>query len=379
LIDIDSGMPDPVRWVTNKEIRAVLPMKKLPTIAVVTTPTRFQGLLARWGTAGQAKFRLKQAVAHRQLSRGSQPSRQSSSDSVPSVPALQAQQALQDMDFASYQEEDAMYQSSVDKVRNSLDELNLGYPIAQVERKYLPTYEFRNAELVVVIGPDGLVANTAKYVGDLPIIGINPNPGKIDGVLLPFRAQQLKSVVHAVLKGKHREQRVTMAEAQLNDGQTLRAFNDLFIGRRTHVSARYSIRYGEKIESQSSSGVIVATGAGSTGWLSSIFNMAKGISGMPTQSQYLHLNKPGSKGSFDHWSARQLTWVVREPFASNVSQADMVIGEIHADGELILESLMPEGGVIFSDGIETDFLEFNSGTSVSIQIARQQARIVVPN
>jgi hypothetical protein len=45
---------------------------------------------------------------------------------------------------------------------------------------------------------------------------------------------------------------------------------------------------------------------------------------------------------------------------------------------LVLESLMPEGGAIFSDGIESDFLEFNSGSTVNIKVADQQARIVVP-
>ena len=29
--------------------------------------------------------------------------------------------------------------------------------------------------------------------------------------------------------------------------------------------------------------------------------------------------------------------------------------------EIVVESLMPSGGVIFSDGIESDYLEFNAG------------------
>jgi len=55
-----------------------------------------------------------------------------------------------------------------------------------------------------------------------------------------------------------------MARARLNDGQELLALNDLFIGRRTHVSARYALRVGDYVEDQSSSGIIVSTGAGST-------------------------------------------------------------------------------------------------------------------
>ena len=92
-------------------------------------------------------------------------------------------------------------------------------------------YEFANAVVVIVVGPDGLVANTAKYVGTLPIIGVNPDPARNDGVLLPFRAEQVRHAVDAVLN-KASIRPVTMAEATLNDGQRLLAFNDFFVGRR---------------------------------------------------------------------------------------------------------------------------------------------------
>lgn len=37
---------------------------------------------------------------------------------------------------------------------------------------------------------------------------------------------------------------------------------------------------------------------------------------------------------------------------------------------------MPTNGVIFSDGIETDFLKFNSGSIATIGIAKETARLV---
>ena len=70
---------------------------------------------------------------------------------------------------------------------------------------------------------------------------------------------------------------MTMAQAELNDGQRLLAVNDLFIGARTHVSARYRLRYQGREEDQSSSGLIVSTGAGSTGWYRSLLTGAAGI------------------------------------------------------------------------------------------------------
>ena len=151
----------------------------------------------------------------------------------------------------------------------------------------------------------------------------------------------------------------------------LLAFNDFFVGRRSHVSARYNLRWRGSAEPQSSSGVIVATGAGSTGWLSSVFNMMRGV------SQWTG-GKTGKPLPME-WQDRQLAWVVREPFASRHSSATLVAGVIDEDEELVVESLMPERGVVFSDGIEEDFLDFNSGSTVRITVARQQAHLVVPS
>ena len=77
------------------------------------------------------------------------------------------------------------------------------------------------------------------------------------------------------------------------------------------------------------------------------------------------------------WEDRRLVWVVREPFRSKLSGSNMVTGFLEQGQELIIESLMPSNGVIFSDGIEADFLEFTSGTIARISVSPQCARLVV--
>jgi hypothetical protein len=106
-----------------------------------------------------------------------------------------------------------------------------------------------------------------------------------------------------------------------------------------------------------------------TGWLSSLFNMAKAVAGLTG-------GDCGPKPELS-WEDRRLLFVVREPFLSKSSQADLVAGEIDDRSALEMESLMPTDGVIFSDGIEADFLEFNSGALATIQPARQRARLAV--
>jgi hypothetical protein len=324
-----------------------------PGIVVVTRQTRMQGLLARWSTKPAAKFALAQAVVGEMARRGK-------------FDKAAADRAA-DEQFEAFDSEDEVYQDSLSNLRSELD---FDVPLQFVDRGFLPTLDFGRFMVVVVVGQDGLVANTAKYVGDVPIVAVNPDPERIDGVLLPFRLPQARNAVARVLEHKARMRSVTLAEANLFDGQRLLAFNDLFVGCASHVSARYRLRFGKQSESQSSSGIIISTGAGSTGWMSSVFNMVGGIA----QS----LGAAPEHRPRLAWEDRQLAWAVREPFASKSSQAGMVFGMVNEGQELVVESQMPAGGVIFSDGIESDFLEFNGGTIARISVSKQRARLVVP-
>ena len=343
-----------------------------PGIAIVTSPTRLEGLRRRWGTLGQAKFRLKQAHVHEMALRaeanappaaGGPLGRQRRGMKAAQTVALP--EAQQQADFDEYQEENVTYQQVIDRLEH---ELQFGLPIKRVERAFVPNFDFGTCEVVVVVGQDGLVANTAKYVRGLPIIAINPDPQRIDGVLLPFQPKQARTIVRRVLEGKHEQRPVTLAEAELNDGQKLLAFNDFFLGAASHVSARYVLEAGGRSEPQSSSGVLVSTGAGSTGWLSSVFNMAGGIARF--------LGDEVDDRPQLAWEDRKLVWAVREPFVSKRSQASLVAGWLEEGQELIASSLMPDGGVIFSDGIEKDFLPFTSGTIARVRVSSQRANLV---
>jgi NAD kinase len=237
-----------------------------------------------------------------------------------------------------------------------------------VERNYLPSFLFDSSQLVVVVGQDGLVANAAKYVNGAPIIAINPDTRRYDGYLLPFNAKNFIGAVEKVINGKFTARSLAFAEASLNDGQRLLGFNDLFIGAATHISARYRISYHQNHEEHSSSGIIVSTQAGSTGWLSSVFNMSYGVRNF---IEHVGTEKKAIKLEGD-----QLMFTVREPFQSKKTQTNIVAGILDGQNKLILESYMPTKGVIFSDGVESDFLHFNSGTIASIGIAKEQAVLV---
>lgn len=301
-------------------------------LVIVTRKTRLQELIARFNTRSQAKFYIEHAGG----------------------------------DFSDYEREDQSYARALELLRQTLE---FAIPQQMVDRSLVPTFQFQKEDLVVTLGQDGLVANTAKYVGAQPIVAVNPEPDRFDGILLPFLPDGARAAVANALEEKCAIREITLAQVKLNDGQRLLAFNDLFIGAHSHVSALYRISCGKRSETQSSSGVLVSTGAGSTGWVSSVFNMAAGVAAFCGGTPGKSIRIP--------WEDRRLLYVVREPFLSRHSQAGIVAGLLQSGEELLLESLMPSGGVIFSDGMEADFLQFNSGAIAHIRAAEQRARLVV--
>jgi hypothetical protein len=323
-------------------------------VTLITRPTRLAGLLQRWGTRGQALFRFK-ANKMAALARAGEVEQ-----------AAQLQKQDYDTDFALLQDEDEVYRDAVERLTRDLD---VGPPVQVIDRSFMPNYDFSMSRAVVVLGQDGLVANAAKYVGDAPIIGVNPDPRRFDGVLLPFQLPDARFALQTVLSGRGRIRKATLADVKLQDGQQMQAFNDFFVGVRSHVSARYKITVNGRTESHSSSGVLISTGAGSTGWMSSVYNMASGIAAAPQQTK---IEPPRL-----NWDEPRLLWAVREPFISRTTQAGLVCGTLEGRNVMVIESMTPENGVIFSDGIEADALEFNAGTIATIGIASRQAHLVV--
>jgi len=314
------------------EIERRLGQAGFEKVVLVTRKTRLAELIERFNTRAQAKFYIEHAGG----------------------------------DFHEYEVEDDAYREATETVRRSVE---VGLKVQVLDRGLVPTFTFLPQDIVVTLGQDGLVANTAKYVGKQPIVAVNPDPERFDGVLLPFLPAQTKEMIEKVAGHRHHVRAVTLAEARTNDGQRLLAFNDLFIGPQSHVSARYRITWKGASEPQSSSGILVSTGAGSTGWMSSVFNMAAGVEGLLGGRKMTPLYFP--------WEDRRLLFVVREPFVSKHSKANVVAGWIEAAQRLELESQMPSGGVIFSDGIEGDYVAFNSGTQVTVAAAAEAARLVV--
>lgn len=297
---------------------------------IVKNKTRLESLIERFNTKAQAKFYIERLGGN----------------------------------FDDYQIEHDTFLNSLTILQTQLSKVIKNKTI---DRSYLPSYIFSEKNLIVVIGQDGLVANTAKYSKGIPIIAINPDKNRYDGVLLPFDMENFMVGIESIISNQFQTKTMRFAEVKLNDGQRLLAFNELFIGASSHISARYKISFNNNEEEHSSSGLIVSTLAGSTGWLSSIFNMAYSVASIFEKN--IVQKQPKLKDT-------DLFFAVREPFQSIRTQTSISVGIIKNQQTLKIESLMPSNGVIYSDGIETDFLNFNSGSIAIIGLAEETANLV---
>lgn len=292
-----------------------------PRVVVVTRPTDYEALLKRHGTKDQAAFFLK--------GQG---------------------QGLDEVHHRHRLEAEVRHQVWAGIPR--------AWRRAAVSRAELDRFLFEPEDRVLAVGQDGLVANVAKYLGGQVVIGVDPLPGEHPGVLVRHRAAGVPDLLSASLAGRLKVEARTMACAQLSDGQELLALNELFIGHRSHQSARYRIQHRQVQERHSSSGVVVATGTGATGWARSITLARPGCPPLPGPTE------------------ADLIFLVREAWPSPTTGTTVVHGRLLGQA-LQIVSEMNEGGVCFGDGIESDYLELGYGQRVTLGVAPRPLQLAV--
>jgi hypothetical protein len=287
-----------------------------PRVVVVHRATELDELLARHGTRGQVDFFLR--------TRG--------------------------RDLADVQARHAAQQAALAAVQSAVP---VDWRRGRVERVDLDRFLFGPEDLVVVVGQDGLVANVAKYLDAQPVIGIDTDPARNPGVLVRFAPEAAGDL----LRSEPRLELRTMVEAATDDGQHLRALNEVFVGPQTHQTARYTLATGGRHEAQASSGLIVATGTGATGWCRSLWL---------EHHSTLRLPQPTEPG---------LAWFVREAWPSPATGTSYTEGLLGDDAlRLRLES---EHVVVFGDGIETDRLDLTWGQTLTVSRSAHRLHLVV--
>lgn len=300
-------------------------------VVIIKKKTRLEELVARFNTVDQAEFYVEHMGA----------------------------------DFRDYRDEHDNYYKALEAVRN---DAKLFARVQEIDNEYIPNMIFGEKDIVITLGQDGLVVNAMKYLNGQPLIGVNSDPLRWNGDLSVFHPDEMRDVIPAVIGNAYRSTDITMAKACTKDGQELYAVNDFFVGVEDHTSARYKISFGEKTENQSSSGIIISTPLGFGGWHKSVLAQFRGMA----RAFGLGEIKEKPVG----WYEQELIYQVREPFPSVSTRADLVYGSIAGGEKLKVVSNMPEKGIVFSDGVPEDNIEFRSGMEVTIEVADRKGKLV---
>ncbi len=296
-----------------------------PRLVIVHRRTELQELLDRHATRGQAEFFLR--------TRG---------------------RSIQDV------------QERHDRLTAAMSLLRAAVPAewrhAEVERTDLSRFLLTPKDVIAVVGQDGLVANAAKYLNGQPVIGIDPEPGANPGILVRHTpraaARLLQEAAAAGPAERLRCHELTTVTARLDDGQELSGLNEVFIGHASHQSARYQLTAADgRAERHSSSGLIVSTGTGATGWCASIA-LERGGRPLPAPTD------------------TRLAWFVREAWPSPITGIALTEGVLEA-GETLHVTVASDQLVVFGDGMEDDRLTASWGQEITVQLGERPLRLVM--
>jgi hypothetical protein len=294
-----------------------------PRVVLIHRRTELDELLARHGTRGQAAFFL--------ASRG---------------------RRIEDLEAR-----DHAVQAAITEVSSAIP---AKWRRGAIERADLPRFCFEPGDVIVVVGQDGLVANLAKYLDGQIVIGINPEPSRNPGILVPHPAAAASALLAAAASPRAAEQgeQLSMVEAVTDDGQRLTALNEVYIGQPSHQTARYTLTLpGGRAEPQASSGLIVSTGTGATGWCRSAWLERRSTLALPAPAE------------------PRLAWLVREAWPSPVTGTSCTEGDLTVGQSLTLTT-ESDRLVVFGDGIEADTITLTWSQQTRIGLAAQTLRLL---
>jgi len=291
-----------------------------PRVVIVTRRTELEELLARHSTRGQAAFFLS--------TRGR------------SIDELEARHDAQ--------------QQALARVSSAIP---LDWRQGSVERGDLDRFLFAAGDVVVVVGQDGLVANVAKHLDGQAVIGVDAEPGRNPAVLVTHRPSAVAGILAHL--DERPALRRSLVEAVTDDGQRLLALNEIYLGQPGQQTARYRVTPpGGAAERQASSGLLVGSGTGATGWCRSVWLERGGPVELPAPDE------------------QALTWFVREAWPSPVTGTSHTCGRLAREEELAIES-ESDRLVVFGDGLETDALTVTWGQRVLVRLASTTLRHIL--
>ena len=163
---------------------------------------------------------------------------------------------------------------------------------------------FKNFDLILVVGGDGTFIRVSHFLEDELILGVNSDMNTSEGGLLELNEKNLQKL-NSILLGKFYVFERRRVDVYLNNDLLFgRALNEVYFGAKNQFhTSRYDLILEGRKEEQRSSGVLVVTCTGSRAWYKSAGGRSFSRRGL-------------------------LKYLVREPFVSRVFSSKMLKGKI---------------------------------------------------
>ena len=297
-------------------------MSTTPRVVVVTRATDYGALVARHGTHEAARFFLE--------GRG---------------------QAIGEVEARHRRFEAAL--------QLVLQAIPVAWRQSRIDRVDLSRFLFEPGDVVCAVGQDGLVANAAKYLSGQPVIGVNPEPERFDGVLVPHRPERAAKMLHGRRAQSRRDR-----GAHHGGGPARRrpavARPQRALRRTPHAPV----------------GALPAAARGTRGAAVVVRHRRldrNGLDGMgalhssPREHDAGRLRRRPSDGSRASCA---------KAFPSVSTGTQLAACTLDGDASLEVVSEMNDGGTIFGDGIEDDRMDFRWGLRAKVQIAPERLNLV---
>lgn len=229
----------------------------------------------------------------------------------------------------------------VTPVTFSVDELS-GIQASAPSRRALA-----EARLVISVGGDGTLLATSHWVaGDTLLLGVNSAPRSSVGYLTSVRRATLAHVLGRIANGDLKPQAVARIEAEIEGERLPPALNDVLLAHeQPAATSRYRLQLGRRAEDHRSSGLWVASAAGSTAGIRSA-----GGQPMPLD-------------------VRRLQFRARELYRARGPAAVLESGFVEEGRQLVVESAM-EAGWLYVDGARMA-VRFPFGARATFRTAQQ--------
>jgi len=223
-------------------------------------------------------------------------------------------------------------------------------------------------KVIIALGGDDFFKLVTHHIeGSLPILGVNSDPSSSVGALLPITIEELPEALKRLEKGDYRIDPWTRISLRMNGVECGSAINDIVLGKRDfRLTSRHELEYQGVKVMQRSSGILISTGVGSTGWYASAgLYLGDHDRSFPKTARYAR------------FELREPSVTVTEVDGKRVTRLpDLVEGTLVENETLRITSLNDDEGLACRDSF--DSVPFPRGAVAEISIDPNPCHVIIP-